>query len=136
VTASDLHPTIDAIWRLESPRLIANLTKIVRDIGFAEDLSSEKHCRQSCHVELMLVETFSASMQSKMIAGSVAIPSRKAHSGRNTLSTNLPTGNGSYSAFQRLGSPRLESKSLKSRIGLACDGIGLPFESRDSFPSR
>jgi hypothetical protein len=33
VTATDLHPTIDAVWRMESPRLIASLTKIVRDIA-------------------------------------------------------------------------------------------------------
>jgi RNA polymerase sigma factor (sigma-70 family) len=41
VTATNLHPTIDAVWRMESPRLIASLTKIVRDIGFAEDLAQD-----------------------------------------------------------------------------------------------
>jgi RNA polymerase sigma-70 factor (ECF subfamily) len=41
MTATDLHPAIDAVWRMESPRLIASLTKIVRDIDFAEDLAQD-----------------------------------------------------------------------------------------------
>ncbi len=41
MTATDLRPAIDAVWRIESPRLIASLTKIVRDIGVAEDLAQD-----------------------------------------------------------------------------------------------
>jgi RNA polymerase sigma factor (sigma-70 family) len=41
VAASNLHPTIDAVWRIESPRLIAGLTRIVRDVGLAEDLAQD-----------------------------------------------------------------------------------------------
>ncbi len=41
MTAPDLRPAIDAVWRMESPRLIASLTKIVRDIGIAEDLAQD-----------------------------------------------------------------------------------------------
>jgi RNA polymerase sigma-70 factor, ECF subfamily len=41
VTATDTHRTIDAVWRIESPRLIAGLTRIVRDIGLAEDLAQD-----------------------------------------------------------------------------------------------
>jgi RNA polymerase sigma-70 factor, ECF subfamily len=41
MTATDLHPAIDAVWKMESPRLIASLTKIVRDIDFAEDLAQD-----------------------------------------------------------------------------------------------
>jgi RNA polymerase sigma-70 factor, ECF subfamily len=41
VTATDTHRTIDAVWRIESPRLIAGLTRIVRDVGFAEDLAQD-----------------------------------------------------------------------------------------------
>jgi RNA polymerase sigma factor (sigma-70 family) len=41
VTAADLHATIDAVWRIESPRLIAGLARIVRDIGVAEDLAQD-----------------------------------------------------------------------------------------------
>src|SRR5277367_6667379 len=41
MTATDPHPAIDAVWRMESPRLIASLTKIVRDIDFAEDLAQD-----------------------------------------------------------------------------------------------
>ncbi|MBZ5504625.1 MAG: RNA polymerase sigma factor [Acidobacteriia bacterium] len=39
--ATDTHRAIDAVWRIESPRLIASLTRIVRDIGFAEDLAQD-----------------------------------------------------------------------------------------------
>ena len=35
------HATIDAIWRIESPRVIAGLTRIVRDVGLAEDLAQD-----------------------------------------------------------------------------------------------
>ena len=41
VTAADAHRAIDAVWRIESPRLIAGLTRIVRDIGLAEDLAQD-----------------------------------------------------------------------------------------------
>src|SRR5262245_59863912 len=36
---SDVHRTIDAVWRIESARLIAGLIRIVRDVGRAEDLA-------------------------------------------------------------------------------------------------
>ena len=38
---SDTHRTIDAIWRIESPRLIAGLVRMVRDVGMAEDLAQD-----------------------------------------------------------------------------------------------
>jgi len=46
VTAPDsqrtpIHKTIDAVWRIESPRLIAGLMRIVRDVGIAEDLAQD-----------------------------------------------------------------------------------------------
>jgi len=41
VTASDTHRAIDAVWRIESPRLIAGLARIVRDVGVAEDLAQD-----------------------------------------------------------------------------------------------
>ncbi|MCU1304075.1 MAG: polymerase subunit sigma-24 [Candidatus Sulfotelmatobacter sp.] len=41
VTATDTHRAIEAVWRIESPRLIAGLTRIVRDIGIAEDLAQD-----------------------------------------------------------------------------------------------
>jgi RNA polymerase sigma factor (sigma-70 family) len=41
VTATDIHRTIDAVWRMESPRLIASLARIVRDVGIAEDLAQD-----------------------------------------------------------------------------------------------
>ena len=36
-----IHRTVDAVWRIESPRLIAGLTGIVRDVGLAEDLAQD-----------------------------------------------------------------------------------------------
>jgi len=41
VTASDTHRAINAVWRIESARLIAGLARIVRDVGLAEDLAQE-----------------------------------------------------------------------------------------------
>ncbi|MFE4571169.1 RNA polymerase sigma factor [Paenibacillus chitinolyticus] len=38
---SSAHRTIDAIWRIESPKLIAGLTRMVRDVGLAEDLAQD-----------------------------------------------------------------------------------------------
>lgn len=38
---SDTGRTIDAIWRIESPKLIAGLTRMVRDVGLAEDLAQD-----------------------------------------------------------------------------------------------
>ncbi len=41
MTASATHAAIDAVWRIESARLIASLARIVRDVGLAEDLAQE-----------------------------------------------------------------------------------------------
>ncbi|HVD31362.1 MAG TPA: RNA polymerase sigma factor [Methylomirabilota bacterium] len=41
MTGADTHGAIDAVWRIESPRLIAGLTRIVRDVGLAEDLAQD-----------------------------------------------------------------------------------------------
>nr|WP_091676434.1 RNA polymerase sigma factor [Amycolatopsis marina] len=38
---SDTHRAIDAVWRIESPRLIAGLMRIVRDVGLAEELAQD-----------------------------------------------------------------------------------------------
>jgi RNA polymerase sigma factor (sigma-70 family) len=41
MTMSDTHRAIEAVWRIESARLIAGLTRIVRDVGVAEDLAQD-----------------------------------------------------------------------------------------------
>jgi RNA polymerase sigma-70 factor, ECF subfamily len=41
VTADSTHRIIDAVWRIESPRLIAGLARIVRDVGLAEELAQD-----------------------------------------------------------------------------------------------
>jgi RNA polymerase sigma factor (sigma-70 family) len=41
VSASATHRAIDAVWRIESARLIAGLTRIVRDVAVAEDLAQD-----------------------------------------------------------------------------------------------
>ena len=38
---SEVKRTIGAVWRIESARVIAGLTRIVRDVGLAEDLAQE-----------------------------------------------------------------------------------------------
>ena len=41
MSATDTHRAIDAVWRIEAPRLIAGLARIVRDVGIAEDLAQD-----------------------------------------------------------------------------------------------
>ncbi|MCW2986504.1 MAG: polymerase sigma factor, sigma-70 family [Conexibacter sp.] len=41
MVARDVHGAIDAVWRIESPRLIAGLARMVRDVGVAEDLAQD-----------------------------------------------------------------------------------------------
>jgi RNA polymerase sigma factor (sigma-70 family) len=41
VTESATHRAIDAVWRIESAKLIAGLARIVRDVGVAEDLAQD-----------------------------------------------------------------------------------------------
>ena len=41
MTTSDAHRAIEAVWRIESARLIAGLTRLVRDVGVAEDLAHD-----------------------------------------------------------------------------------------------
>jgi RNA polymerase sigma factor (sigma-70 family) len=39
--ASPTHAAIDAVWRIEAPRLIAGLTRLVHDLAIAEDLAQD-----------------------------------------------------------------------------------------------
>ena len=39
--STDTHRAIDAVWRIESPRLIAGLARMVRDVGLAEELAQD-----------------------------------------------------------------------------------------------
>ncbi|WP_217913474.1 RNA polymerase sigma factor [Miltoncostaea marina] len=39
--AADAARAIEAVWRIEAPRLIAGLTRMVRDVGLAEDLAQD-----------------------------------------------------------------------------------------------
>jgi RNA polymerase sigma factor (sigma-70 family) len=41
VAATDTHRAIEAVWRIESARVIAGLARIVRDIGLAEELAQD-----------------------------------------------------------------------------------------------
>jgi RNA polymerase sigma factor (sigma-70 family) len=41
VKASDTHRAVDAIWRIESARIIAGLVRIVHDVGLAEELAQD-----------------------------------------------------------------------------------------------
>jgi RNA polymerase sigma factor (sigma-70 family) len=41
VTGADVHRTIDAVFRIESARLIAGLARMVRDVGLAEELAQD-----------------------------------------------------------------------------------------------
>ena len=41
MTATDVHRTIEALWRMESARLIAAMARRVRDVGLAEELAQD-----------------------------------------------------------------------------------------------
>ena len=41
VTAIDTHHAIEAVWKIESAKLIAGIARIVRDVGIAEDLAQD-----------------------------------------------------------------------------------------------
>ena len=41
MTATDTHRAIDAVFRIESARLIAGLVRIVGDVGLAEELAQD-----------------------------------------------------------------------------------------------
>ncbi len=41
MTATETHRAIEAVWRIESARIIAGLTRIVRDVGVAEELAQD-----------------------------------------------------------------------------------------------
>jgi RNA polymerase sigma factor (sigma-70 family) len=38
---SDLHKTIEAVWKIESTRLVAAIARVTRDIGIAEELAQD-----------------------------------------------------------------------------------------------
>jgi RNA polymerase sigma factor (sigma-70 family) len=39
--ATDTHAAIDAVWKIEAPKLIASLARMTRDVGLAEDLAQD-----------------------------------------------------------------------------------------------
>ncbi len=41
MTDTETHRAIDAVWRIEAPRLIAGLARLVRDVGLAEELAQD-----------------------------------------------------------------------------------------------
>ena len=41
MTAADIHRTILAVWRIEQPRLLTSLSRMLRDVSLAEDLTQE-----------------------------------------------------------------------------------------------
>ncbi|MGN7725024.1 RNA polymerase sigma factor [Luteimonas sp. 22616] len=41
MTTTDIHRTIDAVWRIESAKLIAALARMVHDVGLAEELAQD-----------------------------------------------------------------------------------------------
>ena len=41
MTATDIHRAIDAVWRIESAKIIAGVARMVRDVGLAEELAQD-----------------------------------------------------------------------------------------------
>ena len=42
-TQASVHRTLDALWRMESPRLVARMARMTGDIGVAEELAQDVH---------------------------------------------------------------------------------------------
>lgn len=38
---SEIHSTVEAVWRMESPKIIAKLARMLRDVGRAEELAQD-----------------------------------------------------------------------------------------------
>lgn len=56
MTDTTIYRSIDAIWRSESAKIIAAPTRIMRDVGLAEDLAQDSllialviHLKITCH---------------------------------------------------------------------------------------
>ena len=41
MTAPETHRAIDAVWRIESAKVIAKIARMVRDVGLAEELAQD-----------------------------------------------------------------------------------------------
>ncbi len=41
MTATDTHRAIEAVWRMESARIIAKLARMLRDVGLAEEIAQD-----------------------------------------------------------------------------------------------
>jgi RNA polymerase sigma-70 factor (ECF subfamily) len=41
VSAPDIRRTVDAVWRIESPKVIAAVARLIRDVGIAEDVAQD-----------------------------------------------------------------------------------------------
>src|SRR5688572_22268892 len=41
MTRSSAHRTIDAVWRMESAKIIGGLARVLRDVGLAEELAQD-----------------------------------------------------------------------------------------------
>ena len=44
-TTSSTHRAIDAVWRIESARVIAGLARMLRDLDLAEELAAGRRAR-------------------------------------------------------------------------------------------
>ena len=41
MTPSGTHRTVEAVWRMESARIIGGLARVLRDVGLAEELAQD-----------------------------------------------------------------------------------------------
>ncbi|MEV4823890.1 hypothetical protein [Micromonospora sp. NPDC049274] len=41
MTATDPYRVVEAVWRIEAAHLIAKLTRILRDVGLAEEIAQD-----------------------------------------------------------------------------------------------
>ena len=47
MAAHDIHRTINAVWRMESAKIIGGVARLVRDVGLAEELAQDTLLRRA-----------------------------------------------------------------------------------------
>jgi len=137
VTAADAHRAIDAVWRIESPSLIAGLARIVRDVGVAEDLAQDA-------LVAALEQWSESGIPAKPGAWLMATAKHRAidHLRRNQLRERKHEELGRELEIRKMGAPDLDAAvddevgdDLLRLVFTACHPV-LPAEARVALTLR
>jgi hypothetical protein len=88
-THQALHRTIEAVWRIESARVIAGLTRLTRDLDLAEDLAQEALVAVAGVNESLMVHDQRRTAAQRMLDAGIAVPRIMQICGWKSMSTFL-----------------------------------------------